>query len=140
MAEQNTNTKKLSTTSRNPLGSIFKREVVKNRKNIIVFDVRKRYKDGERTRDPTKRCYSRHETLTVLASLAVQYPHRPPLHGHTDVHGKRSLTYVSFEKAKERCNYPNHISYKRYGGRGIEFRFTSFQEFLDELGERPSRH
>ena len=42
-----------------------------------------------------------------------------------------------YDGAKERCNNKNHISFQNYGGRGIEFRFNSFTEFLDELGPRP---
>lgn len=33
---------------------------------------------------------------------------------------------------------PNVKSYERYGKRGIEFRYESFDEFLSELGERPT--
>lgn len=40
--------------------------------------------------------------------------------------------------AKGRCTNPNNPSYKDYGARGIEFRFNSFQEFLNEVGRRPS--
>jgi hypothetical protein len=35
------------------------------------------------------------------------------------------------------CNNPNSRAYKYYGGKGIEFRFGSFKEFLDCLGARP---
>lgn len=43
-----------------------------------------------------------------------------------------------YKWAKARCNNPNVKQYQDYGGRGIEFRFTSFQEFLEELGPRPT--
>lgn len=52
--------------------------------------------------------------------------------------GKESLTYRSYVKAKTRCRNPNNTAYEHYGGRGIEFRFNSFDEFLKELGPRPS--
>lgn len=42
--------------------------------------------------------------------------------------------------AKERCGNPHNKSYKDYGGRGIEFRFKSFEEFYKELGPRPAPH
>ena len=35
-----------------------------------------------------------------------------------------------FSAMKRRCNNPNHWNYNRYGGRGIELRFTS-NEFVD---------
>lgn len=46
--------------------------------------------------------------------------------------------YNAFNAAKGRCRNKNNRSYKDYGGRGIEFRFNSFQEFLAEVGLRPS--
>lgn len=39
--------------------------------------------------------------------------------------------------ARSRCNNPDDKSYTDYGGRGIEFRFESFEQFLAELGPRP---
>jgi hypothetical protein len=45
--------------------------------------------------------------------------------------------YMSYRGAKERCTNPNHAAWDYYGGRGIEFRFESFEQFLAEVGERP---
>lgn len=54
-------------------------------------------------------------------------------------HGMRHTSeYEAYARAKQRCNDPNHDKYPYYGGRGIEFRFTSFQEFYAELGDKPS--
>lgn len=39
--------------------------------------------------------------------------------------------------ARQRCNNPNYKQFADYGGRGIEFRFDSFEEFYAELGPRP---
>lgn len=57
-------------------------------------------------------------------------------HGHKRG-GKETSEYRAYTNAKQRCLNPNHNSYAAYGGRGIEFRFTSFQEFLAEVGLRP---
>ncbi len=43
----------------------------------------------------------------------------------------------AYQNAKDRCNNPKNPGYKHYGGRGIEFRFASFEEFYAELGDRP---
>jgi len=40
--------------------------------------------------------------------------------------------------AQERCRNPHNKSYKDYGGRGIQFRFSSFRAFWEELGPRPN--
>jgi len=48
-----------------------------------------------------------------------------------------SREYSSFDHAKSRCNNPRATSYADYGGRGIEFLFTSFAQFFTEIGFRP---
>jgi len=45
--------------------------------------------------------------------------------------------YRSYQAARTRCTNPKHVAWPRYGGRGIEFRFTSFEEFLECIGPRP---
>lgn len=42
-----------------------------------------------------------------------------------------------YHQAKRRCTNPSYPRYDRYGGRGIEFRFGSYEEFIAELGPRP---
>ena len=49
-----------------------------------------------------------------------------------------TIEYKAYSHAKSRCNDPNHAAYKWYGGRGIEFRFKSFEEFIEHIGLRPS--
>lgn len=46
--------------------------------------------------------------------------------------------YRAYIGAKSRCTNPNNVSYSRYGGRGIKFLFTSFDEFMNEVGRRPT--
>jgi len=41
-------------------------------------------------------------------------------------------------EAKSRCENQNTINYRRYGGRGIRFLWSSFEEFLAEMGMPPS--
>lgn len=45
--------------------------------------------------------------------------------------------YRRYSEAKYRCNNPKYRNYCDYGGRGIQFKFNSFQEFLDCLGPLP---
>lgn len=49
----------------------------------------------------------------------------------------RPKYYAQYCDAKTRCNNPNCKSYPHYGGRGIEFRFTSYKDFEADLGEKP---
>jgi hypothetical protein len=44
----------------------------------------------------------------------------------------------AFVNAKFRCRNPNAPNYAYYGGRGIEFRFKSIQDLIDDIGRRPS--
>jgi hypothetical protein len=55
----------------------------------------------------------------------------------THTTGKKSAEYRAYHHAKERCLNPNHPKYPDYGARGIEFRFTSFEQFLQHIGPRP---
>lgn len=65
-----------------------------------------------------------------------------PVHyivGHgTRTHGMtKTSEFKSWDSAKQRCTNPKAQNYKDYGGRGIKFLFTSFEQFFAELGERP---
>jgi hypothetical protein len=45
--------------------------------------------------------------------------------------------YSAYQDARSRCNNPNNKNYPNYGGRGIKFCFTSYEEFATCLGEKP---
>ena len=45
--------------------------------------------------------------------------------------------WSAYKDARNRCNSPKNKRYKDYGGRGIKFLFTSFEQFFAELGPRP---
>jgi hypothetical protein len=45
--------------------------------------------------------------------------------------------YSSYTCAKNRCNSQSSKNWHNYGGRGIEFRFRNFRQFIRELGPRP---
>lgn len=57
-------------------------------------------------------------------------------------HGKAGTPeYGVWQSVKNRCNNPNNKNYNRYGGRGIRVckRWdSSFLNFLEDMGERPS--
>lgn len=57
-------------------------------------------------------------------------------HGET-VNGALSVEIQAYYRAKNRCQNPTNAAYANYGGRGIEFRLTSIQEMLDDIGRRP---
>lgn len=46
--------------------------------------------------------------------------------------------YAAYCAAKERCNNANHRDRKNYSERGVQFKFESYQQWLAELGPRPS--
>lgn len=57
-------------------------------------------------------------------------------HGQT----KNSKTYMSWRAMKERCNNINNKRYNSYGGKGITVCLRwemSFENFLEDMGERP---
>jgi hypothetical protein len=52
-----------------------------------------------------------------------------------------TLTYVCWSSIIQRCNNPNNVRYKRYGGRGIKIceRWNKFENFLEDMGEKPDK-
>ena len=60
-------------------------------------------------------------------------------HGH-HVGRKATPEYSAYRNAKSRCTNERAVQFPYYGGRGIEFRFNSFQEFLNDIGLRPSQN
>lgn len=61
------------------------------------------------------------------------------------VHGEssrltRTPEYTAYYGARDRCINPANRQYSYYGGRGIEFRFGSYTQFLQAVGRRPTRH
>lgn len=62
-------------------------------------------------------------------------------HGHAQ-NEELSRTYTSWKNMKSRCTNPSNPNYKNYGGRGITICYrwrNSFPNFLQDMGERPSR-
>ena len=50
---------------------------------------------------------------------------------------RHSPEYYTFGNARARCRNPNNTGWKNYGGRGIRFLYTSFEEFFADVGPRP---
>jgi hypothetical protein len=48
-----------------------------------------------------------------------------------------SRVYTIYCAAKLRCGNPNNWNYAYYGGRGIRFLYTSFEQFYSDVGEPP---
>lgn len=59
-------------------------------------------------------------------------------HGHA-IPGNHTVEYEAYQAAKRRCAAPfGSTDYLNWAGRGIEFRFKSFEQFFAEVGPRPS--
>jgi hypothetical protein len=52
--------------------------------------------------------------------------------------GRQWAEYKIYMGAKARCRNQKNTHYRLYGGRGIKFLFSSFPQFLDHVGRRPS--
>lgn len=52
----------------------------------------------------------------------------------------RAPTYYSWLAMRARCRNPKHPHFRNYGGRGIQIceRWGKYQNFLADMGERPS--
>lgn len=63
------------------------------------------------------------------------------LHGHRKG-GKETPTWSSYRAMKKRCYQETNKDWDRYGGRGIKVCdrwLNSFENFLEDMGERPSK-
>lgn len=51
-----------------------------------------------------------------------------------------TITYNTWDSMKQRCLNEDSEGYRHYGGRGISVcdRWMTFQNFIDDMGERPS--
>lgn len=60
-------------------------------------------------------------------------------HGMAKVRGRRTPTYVTWQRMKARCLNPAAVDYDRYGARGIKVcdRWMQFESFLADMGTRP---
>jgi hypothetical protein len=56
-----------------------------------------------------------------------------PRHGMSE-----TSEYQIYHSIRNRCTNPSHIVYRYYGGRGIRVLFSSFEEFLADVGPRPT--
>jgi len=54
-------------------------------------------------------------------------------HGATN-----SPEYKSYRHAKGRCNNPRNAKFKDYGGRNVKFLYTSYKQFIEDVGLKPS--
>lgn len=83
-------------------------------------------------------------SLRQKKSRSCGCAHREGLRKRNRKHGlaargkKLSPELVAYYGAKDRCRSDKNKAFHNYGGRGIEFRFTSFKEFIDHIGKKPS--
>jgi len=78
--------------------------------------------------------------LTKAHTTSCGCAHRDILRSRgTDLRRNNPAEYRAYRAAKNRCRNPNCPNAKDYSLRGIEFRFNTFEEFLDDIGKRPSR-
>ena len=77
-------------------------------------------------------CHLRGERPTLSCGCMLKENHSNLRHGMS-----YTPEWTSFHAAKKRCNPEFALKHPDYSGRGIEFRFKSFEEFYAEVGPRP---
>jgi hypothetical protein len=78
-------------------------------------------------------------------SCGCQHADNETTHSHTSrrIYGRAtgcSSEYGAYKNALHNCRNSNAQNYHLYGGRGIEVKFSSFQEFLACVGLRPAQN
>lgn len=66
---------------------------------------------------------------------AAEFIKRATKHGMSN-----TPTYKIWRGMLGRCNNKNLPEYKNYGGRGIEVKWKTFEEFYADMGEKPKCH
>jgi hypothetical protein len=74
--------------------------------------------------------------LRIEAALRATRDHHSMKHGMAK-RGRQSSEYYSYLHAKARCENSNNANFADYGGRGIKFLYTSFEQFFADLGPKP---
>lgn len=87
------------------------------------------------TRGEPRRFISGHNTVPEFMSEVKTR------HGHGGHGNRRSSTYSSWVGMKSRCLNPKDKNFRYYGGRGITIceRWMTFENFLADMGEKPTR-
>lgn len=129
------------------IGTRFGRLVVIRNVGVIVGN---RKPDAHPTHHVTCLCDCGREYTLIAASLRVgtqscgcltiEASQARAKHGHGK-DGNRSRTYQSWAAMLKRCRNPEDPGFSNYGARGIAVcdRWAEFENFLADMGERPSR-
>jgi hypothetical protein len=73
----------------------------------------------------------------TAAAMGAEHGGANLRHGHSR-RGRKSAEFQAYTNAKRRCRNPRTQGFEHWGGRGIEFRYGSFEEFHADLGPKPS--
>ena len=127
-----------------------------NNLEVIRFCGRRKIKNGSRAKWLCKCLRCNRRTVTTTNNLksgntkscgclhieaAVTQCIKRITHGHTvrDERGRVTSEYTAYCSARQRCHDPHVRRWHHYGGANppVQFLWTSFQQFLDELGPKP---
>jgi len=112
------------------MGAVFTAEIVtelKELQRISSAAKRKRYKKTYRQSEAGKAAHARHMRAYSKTENGKAAAKRCQEKYYATINGCLRRCYA---RIKDRCENPNNSSYKYYGGRGIELRFTS-DEFVE---------
>lgn len=86
-----------------------------------------------------RRAWAKRNRKKVREGIVKARALKPELYAATDAAWMKAKgpEYHAYRNAKQRCNNPNNPKWLDYGGRGIQFLFTSYAQFLADIGRRP---
>lgn len=121
----------------------FESHIGKRFHRLVVLDIIDRYWDGKQYRpimlcvcDCGSKINIRLNDLITNHTKSCKCLQVEKVISKNLTHGmSHTKVYKAYSGAFDRCNNPNAEHYSNYGGRGIEFRFDSFEEWYEELGD-----
>lgn len=86
-------------------------------------------------------CYIRSNDLTSGKVKSCGCWNREQARNRFTKHGARHTSeYAIFVLMRQRCKNPNNHAFKDYGARGITLEWETFEQFIHDMGPRPSPH
>lgn len=90
-------------------------------------------------RETQQKIYNQEHKKEMKVQHKIYYQqHREEIKVQQRIRNKVNYHRIVWRNMLDRCNNPNNKFYKDYGGRGIKILYKNFDEFVQDVGDRPT--